>query len=161
MLQVLEGIQADFNGSASGGKNVSLADVIVLGGCATDSYAAKGAGKGAASGALAGAVGGMASALIFGGDVGEAAARGAVYGGATGAVAGTFFFMPREQLTNFRQVQPVRSPRQLLLLNRPLTSAARTAQSATRSCTTSGRKTATPRRGSASCSRLMRRLRIT
>jgi hypothetical protein len=61
---------------------------VVLSGCATDSYAAKGAGKGAASGALAGAVGGMASALIFGGDVGEAAARGAVYGGATGAVAG-------------------------------------------------------------------------
>lgn len=26
---------------------------------------------------------------------------------ATGAVAGTFFFMPREQLTNFRQVKPV------------------------------------------------------
>ena len=26
---------------------------------------------------------------------------------ATGAVAGTFFFMPREQLTNFRQVRPV------------------------------------------------------
>ena len=26
---------------------------------------------------------------------------------ATGAIAGTFFFMPREQLTNFRQVRPV------------------------------------------------------
>jgi serine/threonine protein kinase len=26
---------------------------------------------------------------------------------ATGAVAGTFFFMPREQLTNFREVRPV------------------------------------------------------
>jgi serine/threonine protein kinase len=26
---------------------------------------------------------------------------------ATGVVAGTFFFMPREQLTNFRQVRPV------------------------------------------------------
>jgi hypothetical protein len=59
-----------------------------ISGCSTDSYAAKGAGKGAASGALAGAVGSMATALIFGGDVGEAAARGAVYGGATGAVVG-------------------------------------------------------------------------
>jgi hypothetical protein len=57
-------------------------------GCAADSHAAKGAGKGATTGALAGAVGGMATALIFGGNVGEAAARGAVYGGASGAVVG-------------------------------------------------------------------------
>jgi hypothetical protein len=57
-------------------------------GCASDSYAAKGAGQGAATGAMAGAVGGMISALVFGGDVAEAGARGAVYGGATGAVAG-------------------------------------------------------------------------
>jgi hypothetical protein len=57
-------------------------------GCASDSHAAKGAGKGATTGALAGAVGGMATALIFGGNVGEAAARGAVYGGASGAVVG-------------------------------------------------------------------------
>ncbi len=61
---------------------------VQISGCATDSYAAKGAARGAGGGALAGAVGGMATALIFGGDVGEAAARGAVYGGATGAVAG-------------------------------------------------------------------------
>ncbi len=57
-------------------------------GCATDSYAAQGAAQGAGSGALAGAVGAAATALIFGGDVGEAAARGAVYGGASGAVFG-------------------------------------------------------------------------
>jgi hypothetical protein len=57
-------------------------------GCASDSYAAKGAGQGAATGAMAGAVGGMITALVFGGDVAEAGARGAVYGGATGAVAG-------------------------------------------------------------------------
>lgn len=61
---------------------------IQISGCATDSNAAKGAGKGATTGALAGAVGGMATALIFGGNVGEAAARGAVYGGASGAVVG-------------------------------------------------------------------------
>ena len=60
----------------------------LVSGCASDSYAARGAGEGAATGALAGAVGGMATALIFGGDVGEAAARGAVYGGASGAVVG-------------------------------------------------------------------------
>jgi hypothetical protein len=59
-----------------------------ISGCASDSHAAKGAGKGATTGALAGAVGGMATALIFGGNVGEAAARGAVYGGASGAVVG-------------------------------------------------------------------------
>ena len=57
-------------------------------GCAADSHAAKGAGQGATTGALAGAVGGMATALIFGGNVGEAAARGAVYGGSSGAVVG-------------------------------------------------------------------------
>ncbi len=61
---------------------------VASSGCATDSNAAKGATKGAGTGALAGAVGAAATALIFGGDVGEAAARGAVYGGATGAVAG-------------------------------------------------------------------------
>jgi len=67
---------------------VFLGLTFQISGCATDSYAAKGAGKGATTGALAGAVGGMATALIFGGDVGEAAARGAVWGGSTGAVAG-------------------------------------------------------------------------
>lgn len=71
-----------------------LASLLLLGiamqvsGCASDSYAARGAGQGATTGALAGAVGGMATALIFGGNVGEAAARGAVYGGASGAVVG-------------------------------------------------------------------------
>ena len=40
-------------------------------GCASDSYAAKGAAQGAGTGAMAGAVGGMISALVFGGDVVE------------------------------------------------------------------------------------------
>jgi catalase-peroxidase len=44
VLGVLEGIQADFNGSAAGGKKVSLADLIVLGGCAAVEKAAKDAG---------------------------------------------------------------------------------------------------------------------
>jgi len=57
-------------------------------GCASDSYAAQGAAKGGTTGAVAGAAGGMVTALIFGGNVGEAAARGAVYGGTTGAVVG-------------------------------------------------------------------------
>jgi hypothetical protein len=57
-------------------------------GCATDSYAAKGAASGATSGAVAGAAGGMMMALVFGGDVVEAGARGAVYGGTVGAVSG-------------------------------------------------------------------------
>jgi catalase-peroxidase len=44
VLQVLEGIQAEFNGSQSGGKRVSLADLIVLGGCAAVEQAARSAG---------------------------------------------------------------------------------------------------------------------
>ncbi len=44
VLQTLEGIQQAFNGAQSGGKKVSLADVIVLGGCAAVEQAAKSAG---------------------------------------------------------------------------------------------------------------------
>ncbi len=44
VLGVLEGIQKEFNASASGGKKVSLADLIVLGGCAAVEQAAKNAG---------------------------------------------------------------------------------------------------------------------
>ncbi|NNE92416.1 MAG: catalase/peroxidase HPI [Verrucomicrobiales bacterium] len=44
VLETLEAIQADFNDSQSGGKKVSLADVIVLGGCAAVEKAAKDAG---------------------------------------------------------------------------------------------------------------------
>jgi catalase-peroxidase len=43
-LQKLEAIQKDFNRSASGGKKVSLADLIVLGGCAAVEEAARKAG---------------------------------------------------------------------------------------------------------------------
>jgi catalase-peroxidase len=43
-LQTLEQIQADFNAGQSGGKQVSLADVIVLAGCAGVEQAAKAAG---------------------------------------------------------------------------------------------------------------------
>ena len=44
VLQQLEAIQKDFNGAQSGGKKVSLADLIVLGGCAAVEAAAKQAG---------------------------------------------------------------------------------------------------------------------
>ena len=44
VLQTLEGIQKEFNASATGGKKVSLADLIVLGGDAAIEKAAKGAG---------------------------------------------------------------------------------------------------------------------
>jgi catalase-peroxidase len=44
VLQALEKIQQDFNDAQSGGKKVSLADVIVLGGCAAVERAAKNAG---------------------------------------------------------------------------------------------------------------------
>jgi catalase-peroxidase len=44
VLQTLEGIQEEFNGAQSDGKRVSLADLIVLGGCAAVEQAAKRAG---------------------------------------------------------------------------------------------------------------------
>ena len=44
VLQKLEAIQKDFNSSQSGGKKVSLADLIVLGGCVAVKEAAKKAG---------------------------------------------------------------------------------------------------------------------
>ncbi len=44
VLQALETIQRDFNGAQSAGKKVSLADLIVLGGCAAVEEAAKQAG---------------------------------------------------------------------------------------------------------------------
>jgi catalase-peroxidase len=44
VLQKLEAIQKEFNGGQSGGKKVSLADLIVLGGCAAVEAAAKKAG---------------------------------------------------------------------------------------------------------------------
>jgi catalase-peroxidase len=44
VLKTLEGIQSAFNKAASGGKKVSLADLIVLGGCAGVEQAAKKAG---------------------------------------------------------------------------------------------------------------------
>ncbi|MEO7651079.1 MAG: catalase/peroxidase HPI [Bryobacteraceae bacterium] len=43
-LQTLEGIEKDFNSSQAGGKKVSLADLIVLGGCAAVEEAAKNGG---------------------------------------------------------------------------------------------------------------------
>ena len=45
VLPALEKIQKDFNGAQSGGKKVSIADLIVLGGCAAVEDAAKKAGQ--------------------------------------------------------------------------------------------------------------------
>lgn len=44
-LQILEKIQADFNSAQTGNKKVSLADLIILGGCAGIEQAARNAGK--------------------------------------------------------------------------------------------------------------------
>ncbi len=44
VIGTLAGIQQEFNGSQTGGKKVSLADMIVLGGCAAVEQAAKAAG---------------------------------------------------------------------------------------------------------------------
>jgi catalase-peroxidase len=48
VLQTIGGIQKEFNSAQSGGKRVSLADLIVLGGCAGVEQAAKKAGHGIA-----------------------------------------------------------------------------------------------------------------
>ncbi len=77
-----------FVGPALVAISMTVCGGLSLGGCASDSQAAKGATEGAGTGALAGAVSGMVGALVFGGDVGDAAVRGAVYGGTAGAVAG-------------------------------------------------------------------------
>jgi catalase-peroxidase len=45
VLDALEKIRSEFNGAQSGGKTVSLADMIVLGGCAAVEQAAKNAGQ--------------------------------------------------------------------------------------------------------------------
>ena len=45
VLEILEGIQKEFNDAQTGGKKVSLADLIVLGGCAGVEQAAKNAGQ--------------------------------------------------------------------------------------------------------------------
>ncbi|GGG74814.1 catalase/peroxidase HPI [Edaphobacter dinghuensis] len=44
VLKTLEGIQSEFNGKQTGGKKISLADLIVLAGCAAVEQAAKNAG---------------------------------------------------------------------------------------------------------------------
>lgn len=44
VLNALEGVQQEFNASATGGKKISLADLIVLGGCAAIEQAAADAG---------------------------------------------------------------------------------------------------------------------
>ena len=44
VLRTLEGIQESFNSAQTGGKKISLADLIVLGGCAAVEQAAKAAG---------------------------------------------------------------------------------------------------------------------
>jgi len=70
---------------------------------ACSTHSAKRAGQGASMGAVVGAAGGMVSALVFGGNVGEAAARGAVWGGTTGAVAGGISGAQQDQMKKAQQ----------------------------------------------------------
>ena len=62
VLKTLEGIQSTFNSAQSGGKKVSLADLIVLGGCAAIEAAAKKAGHDVKVPFVAGAHGCVAGA---------------------------------------------------------------------------------------------------
>ena len=66
----------------------ALLAMVIISLTACGGQTGKRATQGAATGAAAGAVGGVVSALIFGGNVGDAAARGAVWGASTGAVSG-------------------------------------------------------------------------
>lgn len=79
--------------------------IVLIGGIMTacSSHTAKRTGEGATMGAVVGAAGGMVSALVFGGNVGEAAARGAVWGGTTGAVAGGISGAQQEQARKAQQ----------------------------------------------------------
>ena len=61
---------------------------IVSGLAACSKRSVERAGQGATMGGVVGAAGGMVTALVFGGNVGEAAARGMVYGATTGGVSG-------------------------------------------------------------------------
>jgi hypothetical protein len=81
--------------------------IVLIGGImiACSTHSAKRAGEGATMGAVVGAAGGMVSALVFGGDVGEAAARGAVWGGTTGAVAGGISGAQQDQTIKAQQEQ--------------------------------------------------------
>ena len=80
---------------------IAILCLVALTACST--HSAKRAGEGAAMGAVVGAAGGMVSALIFGGNVGEAAARGAVWGGTTGAVAGGISGSQQDQMKKAQQ----------------------------------------------------------
>ena len=86
---------------------IAIARLLVLG-CvflisACSSQTGQRAAQGGTMGAVTGAAGGMVSALIFGGNVGEAAARGAVYGGTVGAVGGAIVGSQQDQATKKQQ----------------------------------------------------------
>jgi hypothetical protein len=82
---------------------IAILCLVSLTACST--HSAKKAGEGATMGAVVGAAGGMVSALVFGGNVGEAAARGAVWGGTTGAVAGGITGAQQDQVVKAQQEQ--------------------------------------------------------
>lgn len=67
---------------------MTLLGIILVITTACGPNSARQAGQGAAVGGLGGAAAGMVSALIWGGNVGEAAARGAAWGATSGAVSG-------------------------------------------------------------------------
>ncbi|MDJ0928422.1 MAG: hypothetical protein QNJ73_12340 [Gammaproteobacteria bacterium] len=81
------------------------ASVLSASGCASDSYAAKGAVQGASVGAVSGAVGSMVGALVFGGNVVDAGVRGAVVGGSVGATAGAMSGTQRDKAEAERRAQ--------------------------------------------------------
>ena len=75
--------------------------VILLSACSGQS--GRRAAQGGTMGAVVGAAGGVVSALVFGGNVGEAAARGAVWGGSTGAVSGAIIGSQQDQAKKKQQ----------------------------------------------------------
>jgi len=80
---------------------VACAGLLILTACGPQ--AAKQAGRGAAVGGIGGAAASTVSALIWGGNVGEAAARGAVWGATSGAVSGAIVGSQQDQRISEQQ----------------------------------------------------------
>jgi hypothetical protein len=105
LIEIKGGLKMFLNRSISRLVLLILILLIAVSLTACSTHSAKRAGEGAAMGAVVGAAGGMVSALVFGGNVGEAAARGAVWGGTTGAVAGGISGAQQDQVKKAQQEQ--------------------------------------------------------
>jgi catalase-peroxidase len=112
VLQKLEAIQAEFNGSATGGKKVSLADLIVLGGCAAVEKAAKDAGVDVTVPFTPGRMDASREQT----DVASFAALEPRADGFRNYLSGKQFMMPEEALVDRAQLLTLTAPEMTVLL---------------------------------------------